>query len=512
MVKTQVGDVSHNLGVVLILTGIVLLNSISISPTYAQSNLVFAFDTVHGDIGSRFGFTVAAAQSARTWVVDTSGKGDYVRVQDAINVASPGDTVEIRPGKYSANPGLPFVTIAKPLSLVGTSRKDVSIETRLLIKANNVAIRSLTVSEVEIQQQRNILMQNVVVLSLGSISGTNITLRDTVGMGKWYGFDISGEQIIVIGSNVTFIKIRGEGVSILGNSMYMTLFDHVKVSKSTIANNTIYSDNHFPFNLTNVNFSSNIWTIGKPNPDMIDSFVGKNVTFVNNSIRLAGQSRTLPLKLSESRIVSNNFEIDVRTTGRQNMFALNKFQRSLMVEGAGNTFAVNEMQSVLVKGEDNLLIGNNIFGSAQDDGNNNTWFRKGAGNFWRNWTRPDDNGDEIADRPHALDGKGAGVDRYPLVKPVTLTMDLLATILPDRFKNTPTMPALTTTSSSTTRTQQPAATLTPVLTSTTTPAATRHATDTLLQYSAIGMGIVVAGIAIALTLVRTRRKRQFRKK
>ena len=46
----------------------------------------------------------------------------------------------------------------------------------------------------------------------------------------------------------------------------------------------------------------------------------------------------------------------------------------------------------------------------------NYWGHKGRGNYWSDWTTPDNNHDGIVDNPYALDGDGAQ-DNYPLVNP-----------------------------------------------------------------------------------------------
>lgn len=45
-------------------------------------------------------FLIANIASARTWVVDQNGLGDYTSIGGAVNVAKPGDVVKVHPGIY----------------------------------------------------------------------------------------------------------------------------------------------------------------------------------------------------------------------------------------------------------------------------------------------------------------------------------------------------------------------------------------------------------------------------
>lgn len=66
------------------------------------------------------------AGSARTWIVDLSGGGDFTKIADACEAAQSGDTVALHPGEYDEYGG-PFAggiwIPDKALSLIGLARK-----------------------------------------------------------------------------------------------------------------------------------------------------------------------------------------------------------------------------------------------------------------------------------------------------------------------------------------------------------------------------------------------------
>jgi len=64
--------------------------------------------------GEYAAFDTGAVKSTSRWTVDDSGGADFTRIQDAINVSNPGDTIEVRSGIYYEN-----VNLDKELILTG---------------------------------------------------------------------------------------------------------------------------------------------------------------------------------------------------------------------------------------------------------------------------------------------------------------------------------------------------------------------------------------------------------
>ncbi len=83
---------------------------------------------------------------------------------------------------------------------------------------------------------------------------------------------------------------------------------------------------------------------------------------------------------------------------------------------------VHSSDNVLVY--NNSLVGNNGATDTYDfshvqgvnNGSGNQWYYNGHGNYWSDWTSPDDDGDGIVDNPYILEGDSGSHDPYPLVE------------------------------------------------------------------------------------------------
>lgn len=66
---------------------------------------------------------------------------------------------------------------------------------------------------------------------------------------------------------------------------------------------------------------------------------------------------------------------------------------------------------------------------AYDDTASNQWDNGTEGNFWRDWTSPDNNGDGIVDNPYILDGGADAQDRYPLAQPYVSELQFIYIVI-----------------------------------------------------------------------------------
>ena len=74
-------------------------------------------------IGTITIFSIITSEiQANTWTVDDDGGEDFVRIQEAINASSSGDTVRVKEGIYEEN-----VIVDKNIRLVGSGRNDTEV-------------------------------------------------------------------------------------------------------------------------------------------------------------------------------------------------------------------------------------------------------------------------------------------------------------------------------------------------------------------------------------------------
>jgi parallel beta-helix repeat protein len=86
-----------------------------------------------------------AKAEPRTWIVDDDGPADFRTIQEAINAASPGDTIYVRAGAYYEN-----VDANKSVSLIGEDKYSTIIDgkgvgTVVYVATNNLVICNFTI-------------------------------------------------------------------------------------------------------------------------------------------------------------------------------------------------------------------------------------------------------------------------------------------------------------------------------------------------------------------------------
>ncbi len=119
-------------------------------------------------------------------------------------------------------------------------------------------------------------------------------------------------------------------------------------------------------------------------------------------------------------------------------------QDGIGVAGKGNLIKFNTIASSTSYGlsiigplsKNNHIYLNHFSGNnkelpqAQDNSNTGNWFNTSdRGNYWSDWTTPDEDGDGIVDKPYLVPGEGHTRDQYPLTvpygDPIIITTDIL---------------------------------------------------------------------------------------
>ena len=194
-----------------------------------------------GDDLARYKFTPAP----RTWTVDDDGPADFSKIQDAINAASPGDTIYVYNGTYCEN-----VVLNKTLHLIGENNATTIVDglglytNIVLITAQEVRIEAFTIRNHNVNGGSSIKVQsNNAIINNNIITNTHVT-DITQGIGVW---SESTENITIVGNmiskNYYGIKpgfnstIRGNVISNNSRGMMIVSSGHNIIYENVISEN-----------------------------------------------------------------------------------------------------------------------------------------------------------------------------------------------------------------------------------------------------------------------------------
>ena len=150
--------------------------------------------------------------------------------------------------------------------------------------------------------------------------------------------------------------------------------------------------------------SNNSYNSNDENGIYMDHYSNRN-TFSNNTCNF-NKASGLYLNGNDNSITNNSFSWN---NAFNEIFNNGGYGIEILFEAEANEI------------HHNILIDNNN-GDAQasDDGTQNVWHRKWRGNYWSDWTTPDEDGDYIVDVRYDLDGSAGNFDICPLaVKTMT---------------------------------------------------------------------------------------------
>jgi parallel beta-helix repeat protein len=399
---------------------------------------------------------VLAQLTPKTWIVDDDGPADFRTVQEAINAASSGDTILVRPGTYKENP-----VITKPLSLLGENASQTTILAENTWKTVTVNASKVTISGFTIQGFGGVPFQpNNVVISIDNQNsyGNNITCNIITGDG--YGISLRGSHHYVTDNYVTSngfagIYLNGSsnnvitGNNVTGGKTGITIA--YPSSNNILRNNTMTGDN-LNFHVIGYDipsFTNDIDTSNNVNGKPIYYWVGKanqvvpadaGAVYIINSVNITVQDLEL----------SNNGQgvLLAWTTGstvRRNN--ITKCDNGIRIQSASNNLitqnniygnragvalwnaSYNTLTNNTIKDSGNHAVylffstGNRFYHNdfnniiqVQTDGLDNSWDNgyPSGGNYWSDYSGSDANGDGIGDTPYII--KGNVSDHYPLMK------------------------------------------------------------------------------------------------
>lgn len=315
------------------------------------------------------GTTVTQAY-AENFTVDSKGGGNYSSIQEAVNNAHTGDTINVNPGVYNEN-----IVVDKELTILSNPASLASSTARTYVIG--------AVSEKDVFDVNS---NNVKIDGFYIIGGPSGAERDEVGI------NIEGVENCSLSNNG--LVLNNIGISLNGSKTNYLDNNMVSLGKKGI---------------TLVNSNENILTNNTvtTNSDGISLNNSMNNTLFNNIAD--ANMNGIYLGMSQGNIFTYNLIM-------RNINGLNvEVARSnLMVN---NSIFLNDVGINLIGSSENSIYENQFVNllDAVDDGMN-SWNSTSKGNLWKNYTGQDVDGNGIGDAPYVINQMTGSIDYLPIIK------------------------------------------------------------------------------------------------
>ena len=375
------------------------------------------------------------AAQATIWVVPD----DYPTIQAAVDVAGPGDTIEVLPGVYPEN-----VFVETSLTIIGQDKSATIVDGSgggyaFWLNTDGVTISGFTMRD----------CSNYGVMA--SYSGGH-TIEDNIFINNVYGVYLSNSPSANNVINNTFFNndLRGINVAasndntISGNYISESTYG-IKLSDgsefNSIMNNVIIGASH------------GIYLGFSPNNDIDQNSISGEITGIAlfNSDYTDIRNNTLSECAYGIEIYNSMYTTSFGNTAAQNGYGVylvyaneNTVNSNLMSNNGWGMYLFDSDSNIIIENTfsfnaygidiihysiDNTIAWNNILNNTiqvrQDSTSGaNTWNKKTGGkdygNYWTNYTGEDTDGDGVGDTflPHK------GVDYYPLINPWSTLHDV----------------------------------------------------------------------------------------
>ncbi|NQE05158.1 Cell surface glycoprotein [ANME-1 cluster archaeon GoMg1] len=243
--------------------------------------------------------------SAKTWYVDDSGGADFIRIQDAVNIALPGDTIIVYNGTYYENididKRLNLTGIGMPLIIGGGSGPAIDIQEG----ADNCMLYGFKITSV-------ITFVIGIRYSGIYISSDNTIIKDNVVYDNYFGISIHSSNNSLINNSIRNNFDYGISMMFSDNNTLAnnSVFDNYDVDKSMFPNKSIWGGGIWVFLANNNTFIGNNVSNNNQNgitlENASDSIVISNIVCSNNNFGVCKESGSNNT-ISDNRI-SNNSE------------------------------------------------------------------------------------------------------------------------------------------------------------------------------------------------------------
>jgi len=186
-------------------------------------------------------FSIHSVTSEPTlWIVDDDGPADFTTIQEAINAANDGDTIEVRAGIYYEH-----LDLNKSITLVGQSKNSTKIDgsvngTVVTITRDNVKVTGFTIQNSGSAPEKGVYLDNV---NHCNITGNTIA-NNSFAFRVWNSCNNNTISRNNITDNLAGLYLMGSSNNITGNhivnnqwgiSLYSSSTDNI-ISNNNIAN------------------------------------------------------------------------------------------------------------------------------------------------------------------------------------------------------------------------------------------------------------------------------------
>ena len=210
----------------------------SINLIYILSIIVILFLSVPNVLNEK---VIGDELNISTYIVDSSGEGDFLTIQDGIDFAQIGDTIFVKNGIFFEN-----IVIDKSINLFGENQNHSIIDGRnagnvIKINSDNVVIRNFTI------QNSGIYFPNsgINLSSNNNLIENNVLIDNFYGMTLYYSSNnFISNNVIENNNNCGIYMISSSYNIILKNILENQFYNGIGVydssNNNSIKNNKIF--------------------------------------------------------------------------------------------------------------------------------------------------------------------------------------------------------------------------------------------------------------------------------
>ncbi|KAA0009320.1 MAG: PKD domain-containing protein, partial [Thermoplasmata archaeon] len=363
----------------------------------------------------------------------------HITIQEAIDNATNGDTIEVGNGTYFEN-----VVIDKTVTLIGEDKETTKIDGRgagdaIYVLANSVNISGFTIRNggqegVYVDGADNFSISNSIICNNGDVgillnNSLNSSIINNIIFNNTYdGILLEHSDYNDLIGNVVYLNgigNNGEGILLMHSNYCLIL------------NNTAYENGEDgiilePYSSYN-NISHNV-VYGNADCGILISTSSNMNTIYNNTVYNNTYDGILIEFSSGNNVMENVVHhnaqdgIYITSAGNATIFNCNIYSNNncgLVIENASDSMIYsciisNNSYGVYLNSSNNTIYHNNFIGNSQQayDNGDNIWNDNypSGGNYWDDYGGSDNNNDGIGDTPYNISG-GNNRDEYPLMEP-----------------------------------------------------------------------------------------------